>query len=269
MKMMKSLNAMLLLLIMAVAVGCGKDDPKPLPQENFTTCRIVKSENGNIKYSFVYDNQNRLTKILKTIWSGLFTEVFEYNSLNKVNRQIELNSEDDTISIIKFEYNNDSLLTNLIFRARTHSTDPFYIYSYKSFLYDSNKRLSNVFFHDPNQPGIVNIKYAYTYITDSKVKMQQYDLSSDGITYELTNESEMIFDNKKRPWDHNDRFEIYNFTDHNLLSQTINSIKAGVISSTFSIKYNYTYNSAGYPTESKYYFNGHLDSFKKYEYKCQ
>src|SRR5688572_12462100 len=112
MDLLKKVNAFVLGLAVLLAVGCGGDEENdPAVQgpvaENFKSCKLRKSKEDTVTYSYVYDNQGRVLQ--KNAASR--NVIYQYNALGKVSRSIFFYYKPDTSMVINYEYNSDSLLT--------------------------------------------------------------------------------------------------------------------------------------------------------------
>ncbi len=256
-------------LAVLLALGCGKDNPKPdnnqpEPQDNFKSCRLITFDTGTAQYSFAYNSQGKISQVLSTHGD---VETYEYNALGKVSRFLVLRSGIDTTTINTYEYNADSLVSKSTTKARPGSSGPFTTLSIQSFLYDSQKKIVGMNYHDVNQPAVIKSKYSYTHLSNGDVQIQVYDLDPVTNSWEYKSEIMYTFDNHKLPRGDNDIFK--SIFPHNKLSLTVTPFTNGVPGPTTFESVSHTYNAVGYPTQSISTIAGQPARIWKYTYTCQ
>ena len=263
--MLKKVNALILSVAVLLAVGCGKEDDsdkvQPAPEGNFKSCRIKTSKQDTTTTNYFYDSQGRM---IQTQSGGGYSEKFIYNSLGKVSTYINMRSAIDTNQVRVYEYDPDSLLIKITSRSGVHPTWGNYEITYVTTLvYNSQKQVITMFTDLKNGP---DIKRSYTYLPNNKLKIESFEQGNQN-AWILNAETEMTFDNKKRPWDKNDVYS--SVVDHNEVATTSKFYNNGTLAYSHSRITTHTYNSAGYPTESISVTDGQWTSVDKYEYDCQ
>ncbi len=266
---MKKVNAIFLGLAMLLTVGCGKDDDTspvtpvntdPAP-ENFTSCQLTRSKDDTLTSIYSYNAQGKIQQ--KSYAYG--KEVFEYNTIGKVWKKFRLNSRLDTTSIEIFEYNNDSLPVKITTRNGLSTPGNIQVWGIYSLAYDSQKRLATRSSHDVNQPAIIINRVDYTYPAANKISIVTWELNRNTNTMQLFSEAELTHDNNKTPFGKDSPFTY--LTANNELSFAIKFHIPFVYSHARTSTY--TFNSAGYPTESITVTDGVYTNVSKYTYNCQ
>ena len=269
MEFLKKVNALVLGLVVLLTFGCGGDEPEPdkdepSSQENFKYCKLKTTEYGTSQNNFIYNSQGKIDQIVNNRGD---IEKYEYNALGKVSGIYVLRSGGDTIMVTTYEYNADSLVSKYISKGRNNTSQPLKIFLIHSFLYDPQKKVISKFEHNIFQPSLIWAKHDYIYMSNNNLQIKTYGLDQVSNSWEFRSETECAFDNHKVP-----RGENYIFLStfpHNIISTTWTNFTNGVPGPTTSETISYTYNAAGYPTESISTRPGDSHVVTKYTYDCQ
>jgi hypothetical protein len=251
MKMLKKVNAIFLGLATLLAFGCGGDEVEPTPVIVANNPADQKCQLTQMKYTRGTDPDS-LTSVLEYNAAGKiskatgyqggrsFTEIGTYNAAGQL---IRLDHSYGSYQL--FDYNNLGLRSKVSYYRVSSPGGPASLDDYKTYAYDSNKKLIKISSFDPSQGNILTGTEEFTYPSATSAKQEDYDNSR-----RLLVTTDYTFDDKIG-LDHLLGEEFGLVSDHNVLTETVNNG-----SSVYNLGYTYEYNADGYPTKKRYTTDG-------------
>jgi hypothetical protein len=286
MDFLKKVNGLVLCLAVLLAVGCGGDDPEPVPENNQLTpkCQILQdSIPGTPGYNstYFYDTQGKLILLKRTGGGNSWRhEIPEYDNAGKrIRSKIydvynKFNGIDSTLIFYnEYQYNLNGQISRITLFWPCPPICPvgtFTETNHKDFTYDDTGKLIEIAFYYFQQPAFPTGIQKYTYHSGNMIEERQFGNPDSVGNLQLTGFVEYSYDNMKNPRtglkNHLDD-ELFNannlvYDEHNVISRKYYD-KDHTLKQVFT--YMYQYNAEGYPIKATW--SAGLEFF--YKYNCQ
>ncbi|KAA9340215.1 hypothetical protein [Adhaeribacter soli] len=290
--MLKKVNALILGLAVLLAVGCGKDDPKPQSNPQTPAQRTCKLTKYVLSYPvvgsyyeehYVYDNAGKVIWINYVNFSSGSTVPAKDSTRNeiiyhpdgRVKETVQTSYSGTYTKRNFYYYNNADLLKEVSDYDRNQGTPSFWNFSYK-YEYNAAEQLiksTSFTFLDTAFKSEMH----FSYPTANQVKSMHYSTDSSGVTHL---DATVIFqsDGSKSPYIIAGNFmqggylQLNNFLPgatpfgKNVISSSYTNYTNGQSGTQF---YQNTYNAHGYPIERTTSENGRIFIKEKWYYYCQ
>lgn len=180
-KQLLSLHLLLILVVTAFLSSCGNNkDANPAPGNK--NCLPTKVKSDTDKTEFIYDRNNRLTRVNEKENNTLVTyQTLDYNSSNQITKttDFEMNGTvGQQVSYTIYEYNSNGLRSKVTSYSEDFGTGNLGANSYITYEYNTNAQItkSNNFAYGGTDFRLVEYT---TFTYDSKgniIKAASYDM---------------------------------------------------------------------------------------------